>query len=152
MELIAAIVLALLSGALITAYPILRWRLAAQQQQAQLQRQLDNLQTQLTALKQELAALKNTPPATQPPINLDPLSQIEQLANPHALTNSDSLESIVEQIAALPTGTPSDLFEADRKLLAISRLAAHGHPLPEIARRLSLPLGEVELLSSLRSR
>jgi hypothetical protein len=155
MELLAVSLLALISGALITAYPILRWRQAAERRQTeherQLQAQLDDLQTQLTVLTQQLASLRQQPTSASRFINPDSLTQIEQLSDPQALTDTQALQTVVEQLASLPTGVTSDLFEADRKILAISRLIEHGHPLPEVARRLSLPLGEVELLSSLRS-
>jgi hypothetical protein len=46
---------------------------------------------------------------------------------------------------------PADLFQHDRQSLSVARLADQGLSPASIAECLSLPLGEVELLLSLRA-
>ena len=77
------------------------------------------------------------------------LAKLEELADPAALSDPQALAQTAAQLPPLP-GITSDLFVANQKTVAIARLLEQGHAAPEIARRLSLPLGEIELLLSLR--
>ena len=73
------------------------------------------------------------------------------LADPSALADQRALEQAVARVVALPAGEFADLFAADQRCLAIARLHDAGECPSEIARRLNLPIGEVELLLGLRS-
>jgi DNA-binding NarL/FixJ family response regulator len=81
----------------------------------------------------------------------DTLAAIEDLADPVALDDPRALSQVAARIPQLPTGVAEDLFAADEKNLTIVRLLHQGHSAAEIARRLRMPIGEVELLLSLRS-
>lgn len=88
-------------------------------------------------------------------LNLDssraPLAAIENLADPHLLDNPAAIAEAAARMPLVPRDIPRDLFEQDHKALAIARLADQGQPPDEISRRLGLPLGEIELLLSVRS-
>jgi DNA-binding NarL/FixJ family response regulator len=80
----------------------------------------------------------------------DTLARIEGLADPAALASADALARVADAMPQLPTDVAGDLFEADKKTSAIARLLEKGHSADEISRRLGLPIGEIELLLSLR--
>lgn len=84
-------------------------------------------------------------------VTTDTLAALEALAEPEALADPRRLAELAAQLPP-PDSIPADLFERDRQLLAISTLAAEGLSPAEIGARLSLPLGEVELLMSLSRR
>lgn len=82
------------------------------------------------------------------------LARIESLADPAALADPNSLALAASSLASpagesLPPIDP-DLFDSNRRTLELARLADQGLSPTDIARRLGLPLGEVELLLSLR--
>jgi hypothetical protein len=81
----------------------------------------------------------------------DTLAAIESLADPAALADPDRLARLAAQMPALPGGLRSDLFAENDHRVAIAQLAEQGLAPAEIARRLRIPLGEVELLLNLRS-
>ena len=81
----------------------------------------------------------------------DALAAIEGLADPAALADPDRLARVAAQMPPLPGGLRSDLFDDNQHQVAIARLAEQGLSPTEIARRLRLPIGEVELLLNLRS-
>jgi len=81
----------------------------------------------------------------------DTLAAIESLADPDALADPERLAEVAAQMPPLPRGLRGELFADNDRQVAIANLAARGLPPTEIARRLSLPIGEVELLLSLRS-
>jgi hypothetical protein len=72
------------------------------------------------------------------------------LAETAALANTEAWAQMANEVSQLPGGVPADLFEADQRSSAIARLAEKGHSTAEISRRLGLPVGEIELLLSLR--
>jgi DNA-binding NarL/FixJ family response regulator len=77
------------------------------------------------------------------------LAAIESLGEPAALDDPQSLARVAAQVTT--TGAGGDLFADNDRQVAIARLADQGLTPAEIARRLSLPIGEVELLLNLRS-
>jgi len=83
--------------------------------------------------------------------SVDPLSSLEALADPAQLANPQALARTAAKMPPLPGSATADLFAANQKTLAIAHLLEQGHAVPEIARRLSLPVGEIELLLSFRS-
>jgi hypothetical protein len=84
------------------------------------------------------------------PRGRDSLAALEELADPAALDDPRALDRAAAGLPPLPAGVAGDLFTADEKTLKIVRLIHQGHSVPELARRLHLPLGEVEFLVSLR--
>jgi hypothetical protein len=70
----------------------------------------------------------------------DILASIDELAE---------LTDLATILPALSTNAPN-LFNDNNTSLAVARLADQGHPPAYISKRLGLPLGEVELLLSLR--
>jgi hypothetical protein len=80
----------------------------------------------------------------------DTLATMEGLADPTALANLESLAHIAANLPPQKTALAADIFEQDAKVLSVSRLLHQGLKPLDIARRLSLPVGEVELLLSLR--
>jgi hypothetical protein len=149
--------LAVVTAALVCAVLLLvrRQRVMAAQQYAllcrlsELQSTVGAQQRQLESLKAALSAAPQTNGASQPVH--DQLALIEQLSDAAALHDDQSLKNAADKICVLPAGVAADLFEVDRKLLAISRLLNQGNSFSEIAARLNLPLGEVELLANTRS-
>lgn len=147
--------LATVTAALIGAVLFLASRQRAMDaRQRELIRHLHELQFTVAAQRQQLESLKTGLHAVQSngisQQALDPLALIEQLSDVAALQDDQSIMNAAQEIA-LPAGVASNLFEANRKLVSISRLLSQGNSLPEIAARLNLPLGEVELLANARS-
>jgi hypothetical protein len=148
--------LATVTAALVCAVLLLarRQRVMAAQHYELLCR-LDDLQSTVGAQRRQLESLKAV--LSAPQTNgvhqqvRDPLGLIEQLGDAAALSGDESLKNAADAICNLPIGVAPDLFEADHKLLAISRLRKQGNSFLEIAARLNLPLGEVELLANTRS-
>jgi hypothetical protein len=81
----------------------------------------------------------------------DSLATIEELAEADTLNNPAALSQAVAQVVPLPATFDRHVFAADCKSLQVARLCDQGQSAAEIAHRLQLPLGEVELLLSLRS-
>jgi len=81
----------------------------------------------------------------------DTLAAIEGLADPDALADPQRLAEVAAQMPPLPRGLRGELFAENDRQVAIANLAARGLAPTEIARRLSLPIGDVELLLNLRS-
>jgi hypothetical protein len=61
------------------------------------------------------------------------------------------LAQVASRLPALSGDIAADLFDRDRDSLAVGRLADQGLSPASIAEHLCLPLGEVELLLSLRA-
>ncbi len=80
----------------------------------------------------------------------DALAAIEGLADPAALDSPDSLDQVAANLPPQSTAPLADIFGQDDKVLSVSRLSHQGLKPSDIARRLSLPIGEVEFLLSLR--
>lgn len=79
----------------------------------------------------------------------DALTRLTELADPAALADPSSL---ARAAASLKRESGTGPSAHDALQLKIARLADQGCPAEEIAGRLGLPLGEVELRLSLRSR
>jgi hypothetical protein len=100
--------------------------------------------TQLAALLAQAQHLKPHRPSSA-------LTKIEALADPAALENAASMAHLVAELPSPRTGLPAGLFADNRQSLAIARLADQGLSAAEIARRLGVPIGEIELRLSLRA-
>jgi DNA-binding NarL/FixJ family response regulator len=81
----------------------------------------------------------------------DSLDSLESLADPSSLANPDALRHATAHLPHLPSNVAGDVFDSDQKTLAIARLKDQGNSAGEIAHRLGLPLGEVELRLSMRA-
>jgi DNA-binding NarL/FixJ family response regulator len=79
------------------------------------------------------------------------LAAIEELGNAAALEDPLALQCAAAQMTTAIASAAADSFRADEKTLRIVRLLDQGHSISEIARRVGLPLGEVEFRLSLRS-
>jgi predicted nuclease with TOPRIM domain len=148
--------LAILTAAMICAVLLLASRQrAAEARQRELLLHLEELQSTVSEQQRQLESLQSTKAGVQANRDRnrapDPLALIEQLNDVAALHDQLSLENTANQVSELPAGIAADLFAADHKLLAISRLLKQGNSLSEVAARLNLPLGEVELLANTRS-
>lgn len=131
-----------------TSAVLRRWRCDLLQQLTELRSELHAAESELRSVKALLDSRRTPEPARQ---RRDFLEQIEQLGDTAALADDRAIERATREVAQLPADVSADLFTADHKLLDITRLIDNGHSLAEIARRLRLPLGEVELLASLRA-
>jgi DNA-binding NarL/FixJ family response regulator len=81
----------------------------------------------------------------------DTLGAIEDLADPAAMENPAAMTQVAAEIARKPAGAAERIFTDEEKTLKIASLVQRGYTAPQIARRLNLPVGEVELLLSARS-
>ncbi len=79
------------------------------------------------------------------------LAALEDLADLASLANPDALGQAADLLPKLPGGVAGDLFDSERTALDIARLINQGLAAGEIARRLNLPIGEVELRLSMRA-
>jgi len=152
LSLIASSILVLAAAALVVG--AWRQRQAAAQAQHELMGQRAELERLITAARQESARLEAAIACTTTPrktIPGDSLAAIEALGDPAALDNPRALAEAAAQASTLPGGVADDLFDANKHSLAITRLIDQGHSTAEIARRVGLPIGEVELRLSLRS-
>src|SRR5262245_14080259 len=80
----------------------------------------------------------------------DTLSSIESLGDPSALADANALAAIGANLRPRISDPAANIFEQDEKALSVARLQGQGLKPAEISRRLSLPIGEVEFLLSLR--
>lgn len=78
------------------------------------------------------------------------LAEIENLADSSALADANSLAKLAAQLPSQTSAFAVDIFEQDVKALSVARLCDQGLLPAEISSRLSLPIGEVEFLLSLR--
>jgi len=81
----------------------------------------------------------------------DTLASIESLADPSSLADPNALATIAADLRPHISDPAADIFEQDEKALSVARLQGQGLKPAEISRRLSLPIGEVELLLALHS-
>ena len=79
----------------------------------------------------------------------DTLAAIEDLADPAALADPERLAQLAAEMPPPPRGLRGEWFEDNDRRVAIANLASAGLTPAEIARRLSLPIGDVELLLNL---
>ena len=84
------------------------------------------------------------------PLGQDTLAAIEGLADPTALADAQSLADLTAHLPSKPSDRAANIFEQDKKQLAVARLCNQGLSPAEISRRLAFPIGEVEFLLSLR--
>lgn len=115
--------------------------------------QLAGLQTDLAALKDDLQQLRSALDQANsplPPMARDTLASIESLADPATLANGRSLSDLAAQLPQIAPPHFADIFDRDKKSLTVARLQDQGLSPAEISRRLSLPIGEVEFILSLR--
>jgi hypothetical protein len=87
----------------------------------------------------------------QTPPRRDTLASIEGLADPSALADANALGTLAANLRPQTSDISADIFEQDAKALSVARLQGQGLKPAEISRRLSLPIGEVEFLLSLRA-
>lgn len=99
---------------------------------------------QLAALLAQAQHLKPHRPSSA-------LTKIEALADPAAFEDASSMSHLVAELPLPRTGVPAGLFADNRQSVAIARLADQGLSAAEIARRLGVPIGEIELRLSLRA-
>jgi DNA-binding NarL/FixJ family response regulator len=152
LSLIASWVLTLVAVAL-AAYVVSRSSQNAHKLKGELDRELKELKTLIAAARQESQRLQAAIARANSlglAARLSTLAAIERLAEAAALDDPRAIVEVAARTAQLPAGVAEDLFEADEKMLTIARLIDQGHSADDIARRLNLPIGEVELLSSLR--
>jgi hypothetical protein len=81
----------------------------------------------------------------------DTLARIEQLADAAALADASALAEAAATIPSIDWQTAAATFQENESTLALTRLADAGLAASEIAARLGLPIGEVELRLNLRS-
>jgi hypothetical protein len=155
MELLVASLVCVIAALSVGVHLLLRRLQNLELRYHDLSSRLDELQSLVMATRQ---AIEQPPTATQATEHVgnrrsaaDPLARIEQLADPVMLADHNALDETANQIGGLPAGVATHLFDANEKSVAITRLIQHGHSLREISHRLHIPLGEVELLVSLRS-
>jgi hypothetical protein len=96
----------------------------------------------LEAAIRRAESLRTAPPR-------DTLASIEQLAEPRALADRSALDKLAANLSSRTSDT-ENFFEQDEKALSVARLCDQGLKPADISRRLSLPVGEVEFLLSLR--
>lgn len=137
---------------------LLRWQVemheTARDLKAELDSKLSALQTLVAMARQERALLEATLSRLQEADRERPrstLTVIEELGDPAALDDPERLAEVAARVSTLADEVPRDLFDRDRQSLAVSRLADQGVPPTSIAEHLHLPLGDVELLLSLRA-
>jgi hypothetical protein len=86
----------------------------------------------------------------QKPPQRDTLTSIENLADPSSLADKNALATIAADLRPRTSVLTADIFKQDEKALSVARLQGQGLKPAEISHRLSLPIGEVEFLLSLR--
>jgi len=135
---------------------LLRWQIemhdTARELKGQLDCKLSALQTLVALARREsdrLEAAIRRAERLNLEIPRDTLARIENLADPSALADATVLASTSASLANFP-GIEENLFDSNRRSIELARLADQGLSPADIAHRLSLPLGEVELLLSLR--
>lgn len=99
----------------------------------------------------QLAALLAQAQHRKPHRPSNALTKIEALADPAALEDAASMSHLIAELPPPRTGLPVGLFADNRQSLAIAHLADQGLSAAEIARRLGVPIGEIELRLSLRA-
>jgi DNA-binding NarL/FixJ family response regulator len=147
----ASCVLVLLVAAL-AVYFVSRRLYAALAVQRQLESTLGELKILVDVAHDTTARLEaaiRRAEALQPP-RRDTRASIEGLADPGALADASSLVKVADQLPRHTSDPAADIFEQDEKALSVARLQGQGLKPAEISRRLSLPIGEVEFLLSLR--
>ena len=86
------------------------------------------------------------------PLVGDSLAAMEGLADPVALASDAPLANLAARFPPSDFDSAGNIFQNEKQSLAVARLHHQGHSAAEIARRMHLPIGEVELVLSLRPR
>ena len=135
----------------------LRWQVEMHETARELKGELDSKMSALQALvlmarkeSTRLEAALRRADSVDAEIPRDSLAKIASLADPEAIADPHALAHTAAQIPAPVSSASTDLFDADRKALAVARLADQKRSPVEIAQQLDLPIGEVELLLSWR--
>lgn len=115
---------------------------ANEQQLAELNRLILEARQQADRLEALLARSSNQQAHSLD--QLDALGQADRLDDPRALAD------LAEQLGTHRPAAWEDPFRGEDQVLALARLADQGLSAEKIARRLNKPLGEVELMLSLR--
>jgi hypothetical protein len=134
-----------------------RWQVEMHETARELKGELDSKLAALQALvimaRQESERLEAALAKLQD-VDMSPrhdfLSRMAGLADPAELANPDALSAVAEALPAAPPCIPGDLFDRDRLAGEAYRLADRGLSASDIAMHLRLPVGDVELLLSLR--
>jgi DNA-binding NarL/FixJ family response regulator len=147
-----------LAGTALAVYFLLRRAAALHAQGRERKRELDEklaaLHELIVTARREAERLESAIKNAQalelksPP---DTLDSLESLADPSSLADPVALRHGAAQLPPLPGDVPGDMFESNQQTLAIARLSDQGNSAGEIASRLGLPLGEVELRLSMRA-
>ena len=147
-----------LIGIGLAVYLLLRQVAAIRAEAREMRRQLNE---KLGALKELILMARNETERLESAIRnaralelespRDSLDSLESLADASSLADPEALSYAVAQLQKLPSDVAGDVFDSDQKTLAIARLKDQGNSAGEIARRLGLPLGEVELRLSMRA-
>jgi DNA-directed RNA polymerase specialized sigma24 family protein len=141
-----------LAGMTVAAYALSRLR-ACRAEAGSLQREVARLNELLAAAQQEerlTAAIANGRGSSLVPQVDDALAAIAALGDPAAMQSRSSLSAAVTSLTDALAGVPDTLFEDNEREQKIVLWHQRGHSPGEIARRLGVPLGEVELRLSLR--
>jgi DNA-directed RNA polymerase specialized sigma24 family protein len=136
----------------VAAYALSRIR-SCQADVDSLQREVARLNELLAAAQQEerlMAAIANSHRSSPVPHAGDALAAIAALGDPAAMQSRSSLSAAVTSLTDALAGVPDTLFEDNEREQKIVLWHQRGHSPGEIARRLGVPLGEVELRLSLR--
>lgn len=144
---------------LTVAYAVLRRQqgrdrhpsMAAELRIGRLESQLAELAGRLSMVEGALNQREITParPAPKPPARSS-LDRLESLADEDQLHSGEALRVLADAVVTDDATFPSDPFAGHQESIAIARLADRGYSAVEIASQLHKPLGEVELLLSLR--
>jgi hypothetical protein len=139
-------------------FKMLRWQLEMHETAARFKGELDSKLSALQALvlmaKREAERLETAivkAESLELAAPRDTLAQMDRLAEPAAMESENSLAAVAASLPRHHSDECADPFADEQKVLAIARLSEQGNSPPQIARRLGLPLGEVEFLLSLRS-
>jgi hypothetical protein len=127
----------------------------ARDMKAELDSKLSGLQALVIMARQEAERLENAIERAEVACieaPRDTLARLEGLANPAALADSERLSAAATQLPPLPGGAAAHLFDDNEQSVAVARLADQGHAPSEIARRLGMAVGDVEICLSIRGK
>jgi hypothetical protein len=111
--------------------------------------QLEELNALLQEARRRLERLE-APPSSSPARRVPFLAELEALGELRQLDDVNALGKSAEQLDRHGQARWIDPFAGEEQRRALARLADQGLSAGEIARRLERPLGEVELMLSLR--
>jgi hypothetical protein len=136
---------------------LLRWQVEMHDTAKELKAELDSKLSALQALvimargeSERLEAAIRKAEALDLPTATGSLAILERLGEPAALEDPHALCEAADRVGSKPV--LADPFAGEQTDLSLANLAAKGLASQEIARRLNLPLGEVELRLNLIAR